>query len=271
MKYHGAFVILVEHQFEGSLANRDLSNSVANKLRNTDAFFNLIQLESLEMAITASVKTSLQELSYLPSPTQPLHSSIRRIYEVRKSSPARRIRGLQTPEAAISISKNDLSGLVVLGQIARSFIACLIRRNDGTVVVLIDQHAADERIQLEHLQDIQRSGATNCRVLIELPRLSEKERHIAAVYKTKLDSLGLELLLQGRCAKLTSVPEVLKEKFVNDPAFAVSVIKEFLLMLDFHKGDLGKTAIDARLYELACSRTSLTNYIRLKLTSLQMQ
>jgi DNA mismatch repair protein MLH3 len=45
----------------------------------------------------------------------------------------------------------DLADAEVLGQVDRKFVACAIRRHsqEGDVLILVDQHAADERIRVE--------------------------------------------------------------------------------------------------------------------------
>ena len=46
---------------------------------------------------------------------------------------------------------NDLADAEVLGQVDRKFVACAIRRHsqEGDVLILVDQHAADERVRVE--------------------------------------------------------------------------------------------------------------------------
>lgn len=68
----------------------------------------------------------------------------------------------QTQSQHARFSKSDLSNAVVLGQVDRKFIACVMSgsdlfeaidpeglEDDGGMLVLIDQHAADERIRVE--------------------------------------------------------------------------------------------------------------------------
>lgn len=46
--------------------------------------------------------------------------------------------------------REDLAQAIILGQVDKKFVACLIDAEDGSrSLVLIDQHAADERIRVE--------------------------------------------------------------------------------------------------------------------------
>ncbi|KAI1796165.1 hypothetical protein LXA43DRAFT_988663 [Ganoderma leucocontextum] len=74
-------------------------------------------------------------------------------------------------------SKDDLRGALVLGQVDRKFIACVMHStvdaghlasergplHGGGAVVLIDQHAADERVQVERLLREVCEGFLSCR------------------------------------------------------------------------------------------------------------
>src|SRR4051794_37371868 len=45
----------------------------------------------------------------------------------------------------------NLANAEVLGQVDRKFIACAIRDHPGgDILLLVDQHAADERVRVEH-------------------------------------------------------------------------------------------------------------------------
>ncbi|KAJ3333786.1 hypothetical protein HDU76_003600 [Blyttiomyces sp. JEL0837] len=62
--------------------------------------------------------------------------------------------GTVGPPVAETITKDDLKSFEVIGQADRKFIACSIKRdNVSTGIVIIDQHAADERVRLELLTD----------------------------------------------------------------------------------------------------------------------
>lgn len=58
-------------------------------------------------------------------------------------------------EATSRFTRQELGRLEVLGQVDRKFIACLLRakggQRDTASVILVDQHAADERIRVEHI------------------------------------------------------------------------------------------------------------------------
>lgn len=52
--------------------------------------------------------------------------------------------------SAIAFTAKDLLNAEILGQVDRKFIACAIRdHSDGDMLLLVDQHAADERVRVE--------------------------------------------------------------------------------------------------------------------------
>ena len=69
-----------------------------------------------------------------------------------------RQRGFKQGSEALVFSKQDLINIQVIGQVDNKFIACLMillreKEDESTILVLIDQHAAHERIRLEQLED----------------------------------------------------------------------------------------------------------------------
>ena len=88
-----------------------------------------------------------------PDDGQP-SSSRARLPASARPTPRRRAAAAAAPPAtlgtiATSVSRECLRSLVVVGQVHRKFLVA--RSSDGTVCI-IDQHAADERVQLESLQ-----------------------------------------------------------------------------------------------------------------------
>ena len=88
----------------------------------------------------------------------------------------------------LQLTKTDIQNAMVVAQIDDKFICCAIPGSEnqpGTVLVVIDQHAADERIRLERfLQQLLRefrSGAV-ASTLLEVP-------HIVQLFKEQITFL----------------------------------------------------------------------------------
>jgi len=147
----------------------------------------------------------------------------------------------------------SLSDLRVLGQLHGTYVVA--EADDG--LVLVDQHAADERVHYERLRD-RLDGSSQALVAPVELELTAGE---AAVFESALGGLrelGFDAELADRTAEVTAVPAVLSDAL--DPELARDVLAAFL-------ADAGGTpvtdAADAVLADLACSpavtgNTSLT-------------
>jgi DNA mismatch repair ATPase MutL len=100
---------------------------------------------------TAGIKPDMRSISSVvpapvPSVTQPDTST-----ETRKQQEQRALK-FQTHTTS-KFSKEDLGNASVIGQVDCKFVACLLPGDStdegGPVIILIDQHAADERIRVE--------------------------------------------------------------------------------------------------------------------------
>ena len=155
--------------------------------------------------------------------------------------------GDPTPE------RDSLPEMRVLGQLHGTYVVA--EAEDG--LVLIDQHAADERVHYERLRE-RLDGASQALVAPVELELTAGE---AAVFESALEGLrelGFDADLSGRTAEVTAVPAVLSDAL--DPELARDVLAEFLADAG---GDPVGDAADALLSDLACSpaikgNTSLT-------------
>jgi len=99
------------------------------------------------------------------------------------------------------------SSLLPLAQIGGTYIVCQGPKG----MVLIDQHAAHERILFEKLQR-QLENATIVRQVLLFPltvEVSHAEEHILGAYKDQLDELGMEIeAFGGNTFVVKSVPQV---------------------------------------------------------------
>ena len=88
----------------------------------------------------------------------------------------------------VSLSKRSLSSLRCVAQVASSWLLCLSR--DGCLVC-VDQHAADERIRLEDLQQQLLTLRRSCPLAEpqQLP-LMEQERQTLRLHRTQVEEWG---------------------------------------------------------------------------------
>jgi DNA mismatch repair protein MutL len=138
------------------------------------------------------------------------------------------------------------SSLQVIGQYRRSFIVC----QDGDDLVLIDQHAAHERIGFERLRAEFRQGRVERQALL-FPAMLEFEFREAAQltdHLGELERLGFELEpFGGRAFALKAIPRLLgdarAEQLVRDVAAE---------LVTLGKSGLIEAAVDEILILMAC-------------------
>lgn len=138
------------------------------------------------------------------------------------------------------------SSLLVIGQYRRSFIVC----QDGDDLVLIDQHAAHERIGFERLRAEFRKGRVERQALL-FPAMLEFEFREAAQlngHLGELEQLGFELEpFGGRTFALKAIPRLLgdgrAEQLVRDVAAELVALGN---------SGLVEAAVDEILLLMAC-------------------
>jgi DNA mismatch repair protein MutL len=147
----------------------------------------------------------------------------------------------------------SLPAMRVLGQLQDTYVVAAT--DDG--LVLVDQHAADERVHYERLRE--RAGGDSQALVspVEL-ELTAGEAAVFDAAADDLRTLGFRADLDGRTARVTAVPAVLADAL--DPEVARDVLAEFVADAD---GDPVADAADELLSDLACrpavtGNTSLT-------------
>jgi len=146
----------------------------------------------------------------------------------------------EVPEPAFE----RLPSLRLLGQLKETYL--LAESPDGLVVV--DQHAADERVNYERLRD-RLEGDTTAQTLARPVRveLTDREAALFEPHREALADLGFRAELDGRVAELRAVPAVLAD--AAGPELLRDVLGSFV------SGDAERTVADARdalLADLAC-------------------
>ncbi|NIB98566.1 DNA mismatch repair endonuclease MutL [Halobacterium sp. R2-5] len=148
---------------------------------------------------------------------------------------------------------DSLPELRVLGQLAETYVVA--ESDDG--LVLVDQHAADERVHYERLQE-QVGGASQALVSPVELELTAGEAAVFDAAVEALRALGFDAERSERTARVTAVPAVLAD--VLDPELARDVLADFVADAG---GDPVADAADELLADLACrpavtGNTSLT-------------
>ncbi|MFO0713694.1 MAG: hypothetical protein U0353_27825 [Sandaracinus sp.] len=136
-------------------------------------------------------------------------------------------------------------GLRVLGQLARTYLVCEGPRG----LVVIDQHAADERVKFARLATAHRDGVVEIQRLLipERVELSEREAAILSEQERLLLSLGLEARLFGeRTALVSGTPALLGRSAPE------RLLRDALAELSSQGSRAFGDAIDTALATMAC-------------------
>lgn len=149
-----------------------------------------------------------------------------------------------------------LPDLRVLGQLRDTYVVCAA--DDGLVV--IDQHAADERVHYERLRE-ELAGETSTQALVEPVELelTAREAELFEAYREALAHLGFAANREGRTVQVRTVPAAF------DTTLAPERLRDALA--DCVAGEPGETVeatVDELLGDLAChpavtGNTSLTD------------
>ncbi|MEQ2181761.1 hypothetical protein GOODEAATRI_014812, partial [Goodea atripinnis] len=153
-------------------------------------------------------------------------------------------------------SKNMIHSMKVVNQVDKKFLACLINARDGdsaaqidtegNLLVLVDQHAAHERVRLENLvedsyeDDPDAAGAKRLSSSTILPPLeisvAEEELRLLRSSQPHLKNLGLEVTFSKTGAPqlfVGKVPLCFMEKESNElrrgrPSVIKPIVEEYL-------------------------------------------
>ncbi|EFB27023.1 hypothetical protein PANDA_002680, partial [Ailuropoda melanoleuca] len=151
-------------------------------------------------------------------------------------------------------TKEMIHSMQVLQQVDNKFIACLMSTKTeengeagGNLLVLVDQHAAHERVRLEQLitdsyekQQPQGSGRKKLLSSIVSPpleiRVTEEQRRLLRCYHKNLEDLGLEIIFPDTSDSLVlvgKVPLCFVEREANElrrgrSPVTKSIVEEFI-------------------------------------------
>lgn len=123
------------------------------------------------------------------------------------------------PQRSIRFGRTPFAALHVIGQFLGTYILC----EGDDVLVLIDQHAAHERVGFERLlQEFERQGVRSEALLVpETFDLKPSDSEILKNYLDELRGYGFEIeFFGGTTFALKSVPTLLKGRFAIDALIA---------------------------------------------------
>ncbi len=122
--------------------------------------------------------------------------------------------GASQPGPRALLPPSGFSGLRVIGQLDRTYILCEAPGRDGSAdLVLIDQHAAHERVTLNHMERERRSGPLSSQRLLQpaLVDLSPGTNAIMEEHLELLSRLGMEVEpFGGNTFAVKSIPPILQ-------------------------------------------------------------
>ncbi|RKP23944.1 hypothetical protein SYNPS1DRAFT_30281 [Syncephalis pseudoplumigaleata] len=173
----------------------------------------------------------------------------------------------------VQLARTSISSMRVLGQLDSKFIAGLVsmpthRTSSAmdTFIVLVDQHAAHERVLYEWLQDqyvaISRGildGLDGHGHWFPVP-LSPQERSAATVHRTTLAYWGIVLHVPDTpdSSPMASVPAILHQCYAHQTSVLVRMVQDCIHELaslpEQHRLASCPSSIQATLKEMACQR-----------------
>ncbi|MFB6171450.1 MAG: DNA mismatch repair endonuclease MutL [Haloarculaceae archaeon] len=161
-----------------------------------------------------------------------------------RAAPAQTTLGGGAETAAEARDYDQLPPMRVLGQLHDTYVVA--ETPDG--LVLVDQHAADERVNYERLRE-RFAGDVTTQVLAEPVELSvtAREAELFEHYRDALATLGFQAIADGDAVRVTTVPALLAE--AGGPELARDLLAEFV------SGDPAETVeatADALLGDMAC-------------------
>ncbi|MEW6258572.1 MAG: DNA mismatch repair endonuclease MutL [Thermodesulfobacteriota bacterium] len=146
-------------------------------------------------------------------------------------------------ERSLDGSMISFDELVVIGQLADSYILC----QTATSLVLIDQHAAHERVVYERLSRVTHSESQYL-LIPQTVECSPREADILTKLAPRLQSVGLEIEPFGRQTfAILAVPALI------DAAEAIRIVRELIdRLIESENLETEPTILDACIKVMAC-------------------
>ncbi|KAI8804986.1 hypothetical protein BJ742DRAFT_822245 [Cladochytrium replicatum] len=183
----------------------------------------------------------------------------------------------ETPQC---ITKDDLRTFEVIGQVDRQFIACKYSashtstNSNNTAIVLVDQHAADERIRLEELlaNFLNANSESAVETVILKPPMrfpiSASEAVVFERQSAVMRKWGFRLIITrsghlspgkdesraGTTADLSTVPRLVVDRCVLDKDLTIDLIRQHSFWLDEHGTEERRRVMPTGLVDLLNSK-----------------
>ena len=111
----------------------------------------------------------------------------------------------------VLLTASDFANATVINQIDHKFILISIAASSGTILALVDQHAADERFRLETIIN---SLSSNIHRLSHAIKVSfpVKQLQLLSRRSGNLRSLGIEIELYDDSLQIAGIPGVLRNE-----------------------------------------------------------
>lgn len=194
------------------------------KIQNEMLFFNQLKQVIEEILFPKSNKTVSQTKSIYET-FGVIENSVSNIKEPKKVVDYVPDKGIQTPLAekkltSIYLDKFEIREIV--GQLFDTFIVC--KTQEG--LLLIDQHAAEERVNLEKNRHLYESEFKIQTLVFpkKLDFINDSQKEFISKNKTLLENLGFKIKISNREIFLETIPEFLEYYF--DYSFFLDMLDE---------------------------------------------
>ncbi len=183
---------------------------------------------------TSSVREPMERFSTGSSPFSPTQKRLSELSET-----AEVVREERSPDG----SRISFDELVVIGQLADSYILC----QTATSLVLIDQHAAHERVVYERLSRVTHPESQYL-LIPQTVECSPREADILGRLAPRLQTVGLEIEPFGKHTfAVLAVPALI------DAAEAIRIVRELIdRLIDSENLETEPTILDACIKVMAC-------------------
>lgn len=240
-----------------------LSIKSSNETRDEERIFKLIcksiisylssqnqtvTLKSIPQAVSRTLspkKLSPKQVSkHLSKPTSP----------VFKKQPLNLFPKLNNDIGNLQICKKDLleGKLQIINQIDKKFILIRLNINRRSNLIIVDQHACDERIQVEKLFQQYLSGELTS-IDLQIPmeiNITGFESQLFIQYQDNLRLIGITFSLSNNSINIVSLPPVLFEKLKNIDQVKLDMVEYLYDLLNNRKSKISKSSWTRNIHHL---------------------
>lgn len=124
------------------------------------------------------------------------------------------VRSIETRD--VKLSREDLEKCTIIRQLEKKFILVTVKREAGNFLVVLDQHACDERIRVEEMlrdfvclladEEVDLRQTIESEIVMELP---VDEVSVFLGHEKQLNRCGIDFTCDKTMVKITHLPEIL--------------------------------------------------------------